>query len=104
MDKPVAAVAGDAAAGRDGARRLPAVRHRGLPPRFSGFPLYVARRWLEGGARRPAAKGMTPFHHRPPPQRIASEQAIALRGNHRRLLGLDTSGYTSAVRAGGSSR
>jgi hypothetical protein len=36
----------DAAAGRDAARRLPTVRHRGLPPRFSGFPLYVARRRL----------------------------------------------------------
>jgi hypothetical protein len=36
------------------------VRHRGLPPRVSGFPLYVARRRLEPGGRR-AGKGMRPF-------------------------------------------
>ena len=46
----------DAAAGRDAARRLPTVRHCGLPPRFSGFPLYVARRRLEPGARGRLAK------------------------------------------------
>src|ERR1700730_319326 len=82
MDKPVAAVAGDAAAGRDAAWRLPTVRHRGLPPRFYGFPLYVARRWLEPGR----AAGPGPF----PSKALgatAPQGAIAPR-DHRQTIGV----------------
>jgi len=59
MAKPVAAVRGTPRRGE--------MPHGGYRPfdiaacrRFSGFPLSVARRWLEPGGRR-AAKGMMPF-------------------------------------------